>query len=272
MHRKIAVTTVAAGGFATISLRNRRLFRFAGRKNCRQPLAIFGVSLKNRRKLATTTATSRRSRAISRPQRPRDTEVRNQEKGGLEGSFAIISAFFGHGSLSAKCTAGPMSLNNFCLLERDTLASANKNLCENPLVLVRDHCSCPHPAPGMEAGQLKKEVLLQSRLGSHCSTWAEGALNSKLLGFCHTRVLGNSAPPGLLSSPARRMAAGKSAPRSATLLGFLLPDCHSLPEFSDKQKHGNKSTMKILHHNMFCLSCCCCCPWDGADSKVPPLF
>ena len=37
--------------------------------------SVFWVKVQNRRKLAATTAASRRSRAISRPQRPRDTEI-----------------------------------------------------------------------------------------------------------------------------------------------------------------------------------------------------
>ena len=44
----------------------------ANPKKNRNPLAIFGVSPQNRRKLAATTVASRHSRPISRPQRPRD--------------------------------------------------------------------------------------------------------------------------------------------------------------------------------------------------------
>ena len=60
------------------SARNRRAFRSASSKK----IAIAGsdcvwVTLKNRRKLAATTAASRRSRAISRPQRPRDAKDRS---------------------------------------------------------------------------------------------------------------------------------------------------------------------------------------------------
>ena len=69
---------VAASGLATIPLQKSRFFCFAGRKKS-LAASDFGVSLKSiRRKLAATTAASRRSRAISWPQRPRDTKFWNQ--------------------------------------------------------------------------------------------------------------------------------------------------------------------------------------------------
>ena len=75
-HRKIAVTTVAASGLATIPLQTSlKVFRFAGRK---KNASVLGGYLQNRRmrqKLAGTTAANRRSRAISRPQRQRDTKI-----------------------------------------------------------------------------------------------------------------------------------------------------------------------------------------------------
>ena len=70
-HRKIAVTTVAASGLATIPLQKSQGFSLRRPQKNRQPLAILGVSLK----IAATTAASCRSRAISRPQRPRDTKL-----------------------------------------------------------------------------------------------------------------------------------------------------------------------------------------------------
>ena len=60
-HRKIAVTTVAASGLATNPLQNSQGF------SLRRP--HFWGYPQNRRKLATTTAASRHSHAISRPQR-----------------------------------------------------------------------------------------------------------------------------------------------------------------------------------------------------------
>ena len=73
-HRKIAVTMVAASGLATIPLQKSQGFSLRWQQQNRWPLAIFGASLKIAGKLAATAAASRRSRAISRPQRPRDTK------------------------------------------------------------------------------------------------------------------------------------------------------------------------------------------------------
>ena len=53
-------------GWQPFRCRNRRVFHCAGRD-------FWGLP-QNRRKLTATTAASRRSRAISRPQRPRDTK------------------------------------------------------------------------------------------------------------------------------------------------------------------------------------------------------
>ena len=46
-HRKIAVTTVAATGLATVPLQKSQGFSLCRPQKNRQPLAIFGVSLKN---------------------------------------------------------------------------------------------------------------------------------------------------------------------------------------------------------------------------------
>ena len=62
-HHKIAVITVAASGLTNIS---------QGLSLRRPP--------KNRRKRAATTAASRRSRAISWPQRPQDTKLQKEER------------------------------------------------------------------------------------------------------------------------------------------------------------------------------------------------
>ena len=73
-HRKLAVTTVAVSGLATIALQKSQVFSLR-RPQKWQTLAIFGGYPQNRRKLAATTAASRCSCAIARPQRPRDTKI-----------------------------------------------------------------------------------------------------------------------------------------------------------------------------------------------------
>ena len=66
-HRKIAVTTVAASGLATIPLQKSQGFSLHRQQKKSLSPAIFGVSNpQHRRKLAMTTATSLRNGAISR--------------------------------------------------------------------------------------------------------------------------------------------------------------------------------------------------------------
>ena len=78
-HRKIAVTTGAASRLATIPLQKSQGFRFAGRKKT-DIANNFEGHPQNRRKLAATTAASRRQSAISQPQRPRDTKGKSQRQ------------------------------------------------------------------------------------------------------------------------------------------------------------------------------------------------
>ena len=73
-HRKIAVTTVAASGSQPFRCRNRRVFRFTGRKKIASLATFWDISLKIAGKSQRPRPQSRRSRAISRPQRPRDTK------------------------------------------------------------------------------------------------------------------------------------------------------------------------------------------------------
>ena len=78
LHRKIAVTTVAASGLATIPLQKSQGFSLRRPQNKSLGPSDFWGCPQNRRKLAATMAASRRSPAILRPQRPRDTEEVSQ--------------------------------------------------------------------------------------------------------------------------------------------------------------------------------------------------
>ena len=70
-HRKIGATTVVASRLATVPLQKSHGFALCQPREKSPLLAIVGVSLKIP---GTTTAASRHSRAISRPQRPEDTK------------------------------------------------------------------------------------------------------------------------------------------------------------------------------------------------------
>ena len=74
-HRKIAMTTVAASGARNHSAAD--IAGFSASLAAKRSLAAsnFGGQPQNHRKLAATMAASRRSRAVLRPQRPRDTEL-----------------------------------------------------------------------------------------------------------------------------------------------------------------------------------------------------
>ena len=79
-HRKIAVTTVAASGLASIPLQKSQGFFASPAAKKSLAASDFWGWPQNRRKIAATTAASRRSRAISRPQRPRDTKPRKRSQ------------------------------------------------------------------------------------------------------------------------------------------------------------------------------------------------
>ena len=110
-HRKIAMTTVAASGLATIS-RNRKVLCFGGRKKSLAAGDFLGYPQKSQEACSDQSCKSPQPRdlaaaatAISRPQRPRDTkpltrlsfpateppEPRRFLKGSLEGFFEVSS-------------------------------------------------------------------------------------------------------------------------------------------------------------------------------------
>ena len=62
-HRKIAMTTVAARGLATIPLQKSQGFSLRRPQTNRQAASDFWGRPQNRKKLAATTAASRRSRS-----------------------------------------------------------------------------------------------------------------------------------------------------------------------------------------------------------------
>ena len=93
---------MAASGLATIPLQKSRGFSLRRPQKIASRQRFLG-SPQSRRKLAATTAASRRSRAISRPQRPRDTKVANCRWPPSSGDARKIPEKQTVGTVTASC-------------------------------------------------------------------------------------------------------------------------------------------------------------------------